>query len=115
MAVVMMNECCQGIDALFEPLMLQWDEEEFVAAEAVRVFSVAIGEGENQMADYVATLVNGGNRYKLHLVNKITDADGTVLQETKPEILSKTGFKQENVDAVKAGMMGVVASSASVD
>ena len=77
------------------------------------MYDASIGQNINaftplQMADYLATLVNGGNRYKLHLVNKITDADGTVLQETKPEILSKTGFKQENIDAVKAGMRGVV-------
>jgi penicillin-binding protein 2 len=76
------------------------------------MYDASIGQSINaftplQMADYVATLVNGGNRYKIHLVDKITDADGTVLQETKPQILSTTGFKQQNVDAVKAGMKGV--------
>ncbi|MBC8060169.1 MAG: hypothetical protein H7Y18_05835 [Clostridiaceae bacterium] len=76
------------------------------------MYDASIGQGISaftplQMADYVATLVNGGNRYKVHVVNKITDADGTLLQEAKPEILSKTGFKQQNVDAVKEGMKGV--------
>jgi len=76
------------------------------------MYDASIGQSINaftplQMADYVATLVNGGNRYKVHLVDKISDADGTVLQDVKPEILSTAGFKQANVDAVKAGMKKV--------
>jgi len=76
------------------------------------MFDAAIGQSISaftplQMADYVATLVNGGNKYKVHLVNKIIDADGTVLQEIKPQILSTTGFKKANVEVVKQGMRGV--------
>ena len=41
----------EGTDAIFEPLVFRWDEEEFVAAEAVRVFCAEIGEVKIQMAD----------------------------------------------------------------
>lgn len=76
------------------------------------IYNASIGQGLNQftplqLADYIATLVNGGNRYKVHLVDKILDADGTVLQQNKPEILNTTGFKQSNIDLIKEGMKGV--------
>jgi len=73
------------------------------------MYDASIGQNMNaftplQMADYIATLVNGGNRLKVHLVDKIIDADGTVIQDIKPQVLSTTGFKQANVDIVKEGM-----------
>ena len=40
-------------DAAFEPLVLRWDEDEFVAAEAVRVFCEQIGEVDTQRTDHV--------------------------------------------------------------
>ncbi len=77
------------------------------------IYNAAIGQGMStftplQLADYIATLVNGGNRYKAHLVSKVTDADGNVLEDyTKPVILNTTGVSQTTVDAVKEGMKGV--------
>ena len=41
----------EGTDAIFEPLVFRWDEEEFVAAEAVRAFCAEMGERENEIAD----------------------------------------------------------------
>ena len=72
----------------------------------------SIGQGMNnytplQMASYIATLVNGGTRYKLHLVDKITDNDGNVVQEFKPEVLEQLNLKKETVNAVKLGMSKV--------
>ena len=60
-----------------------------------------------QMVSYIATLVNGGTRYKLHLVDKITDNDGNVVQEFKPEVLEQLNLKKETVNAVKLGMSKV--------
>lgn len=72
----------------------------------------AIGQGNSdftplQLANYVATIANGGNRYKLHLVDKIMDADGTVLQENKPEIVEETGVSKSALQAVIEGMQAV--------
>lgn len=76
------------------------------------MYNAAIGQGISsftplQLANYVATLVNGGSRYKLHLVDKIMDSDGKIIQDIKPEVLEHTGIKQTTVDAVKAGMHAV--------
>lgn len=72
----------------------------------------AIGQGMNnytplQLASYISTLVNGGTRYKLHLVDKITDNDGNIVQEFKPEVLGEMNLDKNNVEAVKYGMSKV--------
>ena len=46
-----------------------------------QLISASIGQGINnytplQLASYVSTIANGGTRYKLHIVDKITDNDG---------------------------------------
>ncbi|MDS0528017.1 penicillin-binding transpeptidase domain-containing protein [Clostridium sp. SHJSY1] len=72
----------------------------------------AIGQGMNaftpmQMAQYVSTLANGGTKYKLHYVDKITDPDGNVVQEYKPEALDKVDIKPEVYKAILEGMKKV--------
>ena len=79
-----------------------------MTSPAQEVFA-AIGQGMNnftplQLVQYVSTLVNGGTRYKLHLLDKILSPDGEVIQESVPEILNKIELSKESVDAVKAGM-----------
>ena len=60
-----------------------------------------------QLASYVATLANGGTRYKVHLVDKITDAQGNLVEEFKPEVLNKVNMSKATLDAVKEGMRRV--------
>lgn len=72
----------------------------------------SIGQGMNnftpiQLASYISTLANGGTRYKLHLVDKITDNDGKLVQEFKPEVLSSISISKSTQDAVKTGMKAV--------
>lgn len=79
------------------------------------IYNASIGQGMStftplQLVDYIATLVNGGNRYKLHLVDKITDSNGKVISDTKPEVLDKVNLKQSTIDAVEAGMAGVTSA-----
>ncbi|WP_039653855.1 penicillin-binding transpeptidase domain-containing protein [Clostridium tyrobutyricum] len=74
--------------------------------------NASIGQGLNQftplqMANYVATIANGGTRYKLHLVDSILDSNGKVIKKIKPEVAEKTGVSAENIAAVKAGMEAV--------
>lgn len=76
------------------------------------IYDASIGQGMDQftpiqMANYIATVVNGGTRYKAHIVDKFLDANGKVIEEVKPEIIEKTGVKPENLEAVKAGMAAV--------
>lgn len=73
------------------------------------MYNASIGQGISnftplQLANYVATIANGGTRYRLHLVDKILNVNGEVVEEVKPEIIEKTGVKPENLEAVKYGM-----------
>ena len=52
----------------------------------------AIGQSMNaftplQMANYVATLANGGTRYKVSIVDKVTSPTGEIIQEFTPEVV----------------------------
>ena len=60
-----------------------------------------------QLVSYISTLANGGTRYKLHLVDKITDNDGNIVQEFKPEVLNTVSISKSTQDAVKEGMKAV--------
>ena len=70
----------------------------------------AIGQSDNlftpiQLANYVATIVNGGTRYKTHLVKSINDsATGTALTETTTEVVETLNMKEENYHAIMYGM-----------
>ena len=73
----------------------------------------AIGQAGNlftpiQLANYCATIANGGTRYKTHFVKCIKNYDysGTVL-ETKPEVVAETGVSAETLSVVKQGMLEV--------
>ncbi|MDQ5983349.1 MAG: Peptidoglycan D,D-transpeptidase MrdA [Eubacteriales bacterium SKADARSKE-1] len=77
----------------------------------------AIGQSDNlfspvQLATYVATIANGGNRYKTHFVRKITDyrRENTIMENDpeKPELLETSGISTQNLNIVKEGMRQVV-------
>ncbi|WP_297634066.1 penicillin-binding transpeptidase domain-containing protein [uncultured Clostridium sp.] len=73
------------------------------------IISASIGQGINQftplqLMSYITTLANGGTRYSLNLVDKVTSVDGTILKQNDPTILSETKIDKGNLDAVKEGM-----------
>lgn len=74
----------------------------------------AIGQGDHlfsplQLANYVATLVNGGTRYQPHLLKKVTDYTNTeTLLEVEPTVLNTVSISESSLDAIKLGMKGVV-------
>jgi penicillin-binding protein 2 len=77
-----------------------------------QLLNASIGQGSTQltplqMTSFISTLVNGGSRYKLHLVKKVLNPDGTNKKEAQPELLSKVDLLPENVAAVKEGMRKV--------
>lgn len=73
----------------------------------------AIGQSDNlftplQLANYLSTLINGGNRYKPHIVKTIrSPIDGSVVLEKEPELVESIPMHEENIDAVLNGMLGV--------
>ncbi|MBU5592739.1 penicillin-binding protein [Clostridium sp. MSJ-4] len=76
------------------------------------VFNASIGQGMNsftplQLNNAIATLVNGGTRYRTTLIDRITDSNGEVVEETKPEVLENLNLKQTTVDTIKEGMRKV--------
>lgn len=78
----------------------------------------AIGQGNTQvtpiqLANYIATLVNGGSHYPTHLLKTVKSSDfSQVLEEYKPQPLDEIGLDPANVEAVKRGM-GMVAEEGS--
>lgn len=74
------------------------------------IHSAAIGQGDDnftmvQLANYVATIANGGKRYKVHLVNEITDpVTNSVVFKCIPQVIEDTGVSKSTLDKVKEGM-----------
>lgn len=71
----------------------------------VNVMSSSIGQGDNQLnmlqiANAVATIVNGGTRYRTSLVDQILDAEGNVIETIEPEVIKELDLKESNVKAV---------------
>lgn len=60
------------------------------------------------LANYVATIANGGTRYKTHIIKSIhSSSDGSLVYETKPSIANYVEISKDNLDAVRKGMLGV--------
>ncbi len=76
------------------------------------VLNAVIGQGLNdvtplQMVNYIATLVNGGTRYKPYLVDKVISYDGTVKLVNRPEPQDRIEIHAPNLEAIKKGMFAV--------
>lgn len=73
----------------------------------------AIGQGTNSyttvgLARYTATIANGGICYDLTLLDKVTDSDGNILQEFKPEVRNIIDMPESYWNAIRTGMRQVV-------
>jgi penicillin-binding protein 2 len=76
------------------------------------MYFASIGQGMDnftplQLANYVATIANGGTRYKVHLVDKVTDSTGKVVLQNQPTVIDKADMSAETRQLVMAGMEGV--------
>ncbi len=75
-----------------------------------------------QLANYTATIANGGKRFKPHVIKRVIKYDGSIVTETKPEY-EILPVKKENMAIIQEGMKAVAnsedpggtASSAFVD
>lgn len=102
------------INAMYETIQSSVNDARNEIKSGTNMYNAAIGQGLDaftplQLSNYISTLVNGGNRYKVHLVNKIIDPDGNVIKDysKSPQIISKASFNPANVEEVKKGMKDV--------
>ncbi len=71
---------------------------------------MAIGQSFNlftpiQLANYIATVANGGTCYRPHLTKAIRSSkNSSVVKEFKPEIIGKIDMSKETYEAVTRGM-----------
>ena len=77
------------------------------------ILNVAIGQDNTQvtpiqLANYIATLVNGGTRYSTHLLKEVKSSDfSQILYTYEPEAVDTIEIQDENLEAVKAGMLAL--------
>ena len=77
----------------------------------------AIGQSDNlftplQLANYCATIANGGTRYKPYIIKSVLSADmSEVIYETEPVVLNTLNASEKNINIVKQGMRDVVTNS----
>ena len=73
----------------------------------------AIGQGNSrftplQLANYVATLANGGTHYAAHLLKEVKSNDfSQVVEQYEPIVLNQLDIDPENLSAVTEGMLRV--------
>lgn len=78
----------------------------------------SMGQGTNaytnvQLARYVTALANRGDVYELSLIDKITDASGTLIRDNSPVISNHVEVADSTWDTVQNGMRAVVASGSA--
>ncbi len=71
----------------------------------------SIGQSDNlftplQLANYVATIANGGTRYAVHLLDRVERA-GEMIYEQEPEAVNTLDFSEEIYDTILEGMLAV--------
>ena len=75
---------------------------------------MAIGQSDNaftpiQLASYLSTVVNGGNRYKATIFKSVDEYyTGNPIMKNTPIIQSKTNLSEETVNTLKNAMRSVV-------
>lgn len=81
----------------------------------------AIGQSDNmvtplQLATYTASIANNGNRYKTHIIKKVTNYNKKeIIVENFGEYVENTGVSYENLQIIKEGMRKVVISGTARD
>ncbi len=77
------------------------------------VVQSAIGQAGNlwtpiQLANYAATIANGGKRYKTHFIKSVKSSDySETLLDNGASLVTDTGISEKTLDIVKRGMLEV--------
>ncbi len=61
-----------------------------------------------QLANLYAAVSNGGTLYQPFIVKKITNAEGELIKEFQPEILSQVNLSKKTVELIQQGLWGVM-------
>jgi penicillin-binding protein 2 len=91
----------------------QQSVREYVNWQYYETFNTSIGQGDNlytplQLANYVATIVNGGNRMQPYVVDKVLDpVTEKVIFENKPVVKNTVSISPENLAYIKEAMSQV--------
>jgi len=86
---------------------------EYVNWKVYDSYNNSIGQGYNaytplQLANYVATMVNGGKHYRPYVVDKLLDPiTGDTVKKYEPKVLNTVSVSPEVLDYVKQGMRTV--------
>ena len=88
----------------------QWTERDTVMA--------AIGQSANmfnpvQIANYIATVLNGGTRYSVHLLKEVRTYSGELVYAYETEIVDSISLSSSAVSTVKQGMKQMVENDAA--
>jgi penicillin-binding protein 2 len=80
--------------------------------QAYDTYNTSIGQGMNnytmlQLANYIATLANGGTRYRPYLVERVQSPQGELVWQSAPEILQETTVSEANMALTRKGMRAV--------
>ncbi len=75
-------------------------------------YHLSIGQGDTtatplQIVSLTATIANGGKLYKPYLVKEIRAADGTLVKEFGPELITKLNLNPQTISLIKEGMAAV--------
>lgn len=98
-----------GIAALEVWNWIQYNVK-YQVVNASSLASASIGQGDTnvtpvEMVNAIAAIANGGTRYKLNMVDKITTNEGELITDFTPEILGKVeSIDQQHFQTVRDGM-----------
>ena len=79
--------------------------------------AAAIGQSDNmftplQLSNYVATLLNGGTRYNVHILDSVREYyTDEIIEEYTPYVVSSTPIGSYSLSVVKEGMRRMIADS----
>jgi len=97
----------------------KWKNENFSGWENTwrnyDTFYMSMGQGYNsdtplQLANYVATIANGGSRMRPYLVDRILSPEGAVVYQAEPETINNVNASAQNFADVRKAMLGVTQS-----
>jgi penicillin-binding protein 2 len=76
--------------------------------------SASIGQSDNrftvlQLANYIATFINGGDHYSAHLLKTVKSNDNSqIMEEYEPTVLNHVELSEAGYNAIKTGMGEVI-------
>ena len=61
-----------------------------------------------QLSQYISTIANGGNRYRMHLLKEVISDNGNIVYKYTPEVFNKITTKEEYMRRMQEGFYAVM-------